>query len=177
MRAIYTVGHSNRSMAELADLLEAHGVKELVDIRTIRRSRANPQFGEARLRAGLARRGIRYHASPELGGRRRKAERPPRHANDAWQHPAFRNYADYAETAAFRAGLAALIARAKRRQVAIMCSEAVWWRCHRRIVTDHLLAHHVPVFHLMSQRAATEATPTPFAVIRRGRVHYPASRQ
>jgi uncharacterized protein (DUF488 family) len=111
---------------------------------------------------------------PALGGRRPKANPPPKHANDAWEHRAFRNFADHAESAEFRAGLAVLIALAKRRTVAIMCSEAVWWRCHRRIVTDHLLAHHVPVVHLMSQRATTVATPTPFAVIRRGRVHYPA---
>ncbi len=173
MNPIFTIGHSTRTVAELVAILRAHGVAELVDIRSIRRSRTNPQFDEARLRAALARRGIRYHVSAALGGRRGKAKPPPRHANDAWQHAAFRNFADYAETAEFRAGLADLIARGKRRPVAIMCAEAVWWRCHRRIVADHLLAHRVPVLHLMSERAATEATPTPFAVIHRGRVHYP----
>jgi uncharacterized protein (DUF488 family) len=174
VRAVYTIGHSTRSVAELVAILRAHGVDELVDIRTIRRSRANPQFGEARLRAALARRGVSYRVIAALGGRRGKPKQPPRLANDAWQHSAFRNYADYAETPEFRAGLAELMAEAKRQTVAIMCAEAVWWRCHRRIVADHLIAHHVPVLHLMSEHAATVATPTPFAVIRRDRVHYPA---
>jgi uncharacterized protein (DUF488 family) len=173
---IYTVGHSTRTLAELGAMLTAHGVDTLVDLRSIRRSRTNPQFNEARLSSYLARKAIRYRVIPPLGGRRPKAKPPPKHANDAWQNSAFRNFADHAETAEFRAGLAELIALAKQHTVAIMCSEAVWWRCHRRIVTDHLLAHRVPVVHLMSQRATTVATPTPFAVIRRGRVHYPAAR-
>jgi uncharacterized protein (DUF488 family) len=172
---IYTVGHSTRTLAELGAILRAHAIDELVDVRSIRRSRTNPQFNEARLRAYLGRHDIRYRVIPALGGRRPKPRTPPKYMNDAWQHRAFRNYADHAETAEFREGLAKLIALAKRRRVAIMCSEAVWWRCHRRIITDHLLAHHVPVVHLMSQRASTVATPTPFAVIRRGRVHYPAT--
>jgi len=171
---IYTIGHSTRTLAELGQILRAHGVDTLVDVRSIRRSRTNPQFNEAKLRAYLARIGIGYRVIAELGGRRPKAKVPPKHANDAWQNQAFRNFADHAETAAFRAGLAKLMVLGKQHTVAIMCSEAVWWRCHRRIIADHLMAHHVPVVHLMSQRAATEATPTPFAVIRRGRVHYPA---
>jgi uncharacterized protein (DUF488 family) len=174
-RPIYTVGHSTRTLAELRAILRAHAIDELVDVRSIRRSRTNPQFNEARLRADLARHDIRYRAIPALGGRRPKANPPSKFMNDGWQHRAFRNYADYAETAEFREGLAELIALGKRHTVAIMCSEAVWWRCHRRIIADHLLAHHVPVVHVMSQTAATTATPTPFAVVRRGRVHYPAT--
>jgi uncharacterized protein (DUF488 family) len=173
-RPIFTVGHSTRTLAELGAILRAHGVELLVDVRSIRRSRTNPQFNEAKLRAYLARIEIGYRVIAELGGRRSKAKPPPKHANDAWQNSAFRNFADHAESAAFRAGLAKLLALGKQRSVAIMCSEAVWWRCHRRIIADHLMAHHVPVVHLMSQRAATDATPTQFAVIRRGRVHYPA---
>lgn len=177
MQTIYTVGHSTRTQVELAAILTPRDIDLVVDIRSIRRSRTNPQFDEARLPAFLARRGIGYRAIDALGGRRPKAKPPPKHPNDAWEHSAFRNYADYAETAEFRAGLAELMQLAAQHTVAIMCSEAVWWRCHRRIVADHLLAHHVRVVHLMSQRAETLAVATPFAVIRRGRVHYPAPRR
>ena len=173
---IFTVGHSTHSLAELAEILEAHGVRQLVDIRSIRRSRANPQFEAAALARGLRRRGIAYTAIEALGGRRPKANPPPALPDDAWQHSSFRNYADYAQTPAFRAGLAELLALAKLAPTAIMCAEAVWWRCHRRIVADHLLARGVPVVHLMSATKADPATPTPFAVLARGRVHYPAAR-
>jgi uncharacterized protein (DUF488 family) len=175
-RPIYTVGHSTRTLAELGAILVACDVDALVDLRSIRRSRTNPQFNEARLRAYLARKGIGYHVIAALGGRRAKVKPPLKQPNDAWQHVGFRNFADHAESAGFRAGLAELIALAKQHTVAIMCSEAVWWRCHRRIVADHLIAHRVPVVHLMSQRSQAVATPTPFAVIRRGRVHYRAAR-
>ena len=174
---IYTVGHSTRTIDELAALLRAHGVKLLVDIRSIRRSRTNPQFNADRIGRSLKARGLRYRAIEALGGRRSKAKQPPTLANDAWQVAAFRNYADYALTAEFRAGLAELLALAKRAPAAIMCAEAVWWRCHRRIVADHLLAKRVHVIHLMSETKAEPATLTPFATIARGRVHYPARRR
>ena len=170
---IYTVGHSTHSLADFAALLEAHGVRQLVDIRSIRRSRANPQFEAGALARGLRRRGIAYEALEALGGRRPKANPPPALPDDAWEHASFRNYADYAQSPAFRAGLAELLALAKRAPTAIMCAEAVWWRCHRRIVADHLLARGVPVVHLMSATKAEPATLTPFAVVARGRVHYP----
>jgi uncharacterized protein (DUF488 family) len=165
---VYTIGHSTRTRAELLALLRSHGVRTLADIRSIRRSRSNPQFNESALRRAL---GSRYVVIPELGGRRGKADPPPRLANDAWDHASFRNYADYALTAPFRAGLAHLLAVPG--PVAIMCAEAVWWRCHRRIVADHLLARRVPVAHILSDRPAAPATLTPFAAIARGRVHYP----
>jgi uncharacterized protein (DUF488 family) len=168
MVQVYTIGHSTRTLTELRALLRAHGVRTLVDIRSIRRSRTNPQFDEAALREALGR---RYVVIEELGGRRGKARPPPRLANDAWDHASFRNYADHALTAAFRAGLTRLLALPG--PVAIMCAEAVWWRCHRRIVADHLLARRVAVAHIMSERGAAPATLTPFARIARGRVHYP----
>lgn len=165
---VFTIGHSTRTVDELLALLRAHGVRTLADIRSIRRSRANPQFDEAALRRALGR---RYVVIEELGGRRGKPGRPPRLANDAWEHTSFRNYADHALTPEFRAGLARLLRLPG--PVAIMCAEAVWWRCHRRIVADHLLARRVPVAHIMSERAAVPATLTPFAAVTRGRVHYP----
>lgn len=171
--AICTIGHSTRTIAELVAILRAHGVTLVADIRTIRRSRANPQFEEARLARALAKAGIAYQVIPELGGRRGKPAKPPALANDAWEHASFRNYADHALTAEFRAGLRALLALRRDHRVAMMCAEAVWWRCHRRIVADHLLARGVPVEHLMSERIATPATLTPFATITHGRVHYP----
>jgi uncharacterized protein (DUF488 family) len=170
---IYTVGHSTRPFDELVEILARHGVTQLVDIRSIRRSRHNPQFEERNLARRMPRRGIVYLALPALGGRRKKAAPPPRRSNAAWQHSAFRNFADYALSEEFRAGLAELRVLAKRRPTAIMCAEAPWWRCHRRIVADHLLARHVRVVHLMTKTRAEPASLTPFAVIVRGSVHYP----
>jgi uncharacterized protein (DUF488 family) len=154
-------------------VLASHGVRQLVDIRTIRRSRTNPQFNEARLARMLPRRGIAYVALPELGGRRPKAKRPPARSNEVWQNTAFRNYADYASTRPFRAGLARLRALAKQTPSAIMCAEAPWWRCHRRIVADHLLARGVQVVHLMTKTRTEPAKLTSFAKVARGSVYYP----
>lgn len=170
---IWTVGHSTRTVAELAAVVKAHGVEEIVDIRSIRRSRANPQFNEARIAAALDRRDVAYRVDEALGGRRGKAKKPPALANDAWENASFKNYADYALTAEFRAGLVALVREARKVPSAIMCAEAVWWRCHRRIVADHLIARGIEVRHIMSETSAPEATLTPFAKIVRGRVHYP----
>jgi uncharacterized protein (DUF488 family) len=170
---VWTVGHSTRTVAELAAVVKAHGVEQIVDIRTIRRSRANPQFNEGRIAAALARRGVGYRIEAALGGRRGKAKRPPALANDAWDNASFRNYADYAQTAEFRAGLVALVREARKVPTAIMCAEAVWWRCHRRIVADFLIARRIEVHHIMSETSAPEAELTPFAKIVRGRVHYP----
>jgi uncharacterized protein (DUF488 family) len=170
---IWTVGHSTHSVAELAAIVKAHGVEQIVDIRTIRRSRANPQFNEAVIGKALAKKSVGYRIDEALGGRRGKAKVPPKLANDAWENASFKNYADYALTAEFRAGLAELVKLAKQTPTAIMCAEAVWWRCHRRIVADWLLARKVEVLHIMSETSAPEATLTPFAKIVRGRVHYP----
>ena len=172
-RPVYTIGHSTRSLDELAEMLQAYGIAQLADIRSIRRSRHNPQFEEQTLARALTRRGITYIALPALGGRRAKAKRPPRRSNAAWQHSAFRNFADYATTAAFRTGLAELRALAAKKPTAIMCAEAPWWRCHRRIVADHLLARGVPVVHVMTKTRAVPAGVTPFAVVTRGSVSYP----
>jgi uncharacterized protein (DUF488 family) len=170
---VYTIGHSTRSFDELVEVLASHGVAQLADIRSIRRSRTNPQFDEAKLARMLPRRGIAYVALPALGGRRGKAPKPPRKSNAGWQLPAFRNYADYALTAPFRAGIAELLALAAHAPTAIMCAEAPWWRCHRRIVADHQLARSVPVVHQMTRSRAEPAKPTDFAVLGRGTVHYP----
>jgi uncharacterized protein (DUF488 family) len=174
-RTLYTIGHSTRSAAELIAILRAFGVVHLVDIRSIPRSRTNPQFNLDTLPATLRRAKIGYTHLAELGGRRSKSRLVDPSLNAGWEKAPFHNYADYAETAEFRQGLSALLALAQRETCAVMCAEAVWWRCHRRILTDHVLAHGVPVVHLFSATKAEPASLTPFAVVgARGTISYPA---
>ena len=172
-KPIFTIGHSTRTLAELVEILRANDVRCLVDVRTIRGSRRNPQYAEASLRRSLTRRKIRYIAMPGLGGRRPARKERDERRNAAWENASFRNYADYADTKEFREALDELVALSKTCTPAIMCAEAVWWRCHRRIIADHLIARGVPVIHLMTKTRSEPATMTPFAV-RRGRtVDYP----
>jgi uncharacterized protein (DUF488 family) len=175
-RTLYTIGHSRRSADELVDMLRAAAVTLLIDIRKIPRSRTNPQFNEDVLPHTLAAHGIGYVRLVALGGRRAK-QRESTGENEGWQVAAFRNYADYANGAEFQAGLRELLALASKQACAMMCAEAVWWRCHRRIVTDHALARGVPVVHLMSPTKSEPAKLTPFARIgERGRVTYPSAK-
>ena len=174
-RTLYTIGHSTRSAQELIDILHAFHVTRLVDIRSIPRSRTNPQFNLDVLPDTLLDAGITYVLLAALGGRRAKQKGATTGANAGWELTAFRNYADYAGTAPFREGLRNLLDMASRETCAIMCAEAVWWRCHRRIVTDHVLAHGVPVVHLFTQTKGEPASLTPFAVIgTSASVYYPA---
>ena len=175
-RALYTIGHSTRSAGELVEILRAFGVTRLVDIRSIPRSRTHPQFNLDVLPATLHRVEIAYVHLASLGGRRTKSQRLEEGANAGWERRPFHNYADYAETAPFREGLRDLLEMASRETCAIMCAEAVWWRCHRRIVADHVLAHGVPVVHVFSREKSEAASLTPFAIVgARGRVSYPAT--
>ncbi len=172
---LYTIGHSTRSADELVGILHAWGVTRVVDIRTIPRSRTNPQFNGDVLPQTLSAVGIAYVALPSLGGLRGKSKTVDATANAGWQQSAFRNYADYAETAPFREGLRELLDMVLHEACAIMCAEAVWWRCHRRIVADQAIAHGVRVVHLFSREKGEPASLTPFAVVRPGgRVSYPA---
>lgn len=164
---LYTIGHSARTYAELVAVLRAWEVTSLVDIRHFTRSRANPQFNAAALRRKLPRSGIGYVELPALGGRRGRDKDAAPDRNAGWTHPAFKNYADYAETPAFQAGLAELLARAGNETCAIMCAEAVWWRCHRRIVADYAITRGARVFHIFTERKAERATRTPFARVDR----------
>jgi len=174
-RTLYTIGHSTRSAAELVEILRAFEVTRLVDIRSIPRSRTNPQFNLDVLPATLHTAEIAYAHLASLGGRRTKSQRIEESANAGWERRPFHNYADYAETAPFREGLRELLEMASRETCAIMCAEAVWWRCHRRIVADHALANGVPVVHVFSREKSEPASLTPFAVVgARGRVSYPA---
>lgn len=166
-RPLYTIGHSNRTFDELVSVLHAWDVKVLVDIRHFTRSRANPQFNATALRRKLPRAGIAYVEMPTLGGRRGRSKTVPPERNAGWEHPAFKNYADYALTPEFRAALADLLAQARRRTSAIMCAEVLWWRCHRRIVADYVLLAGVPVIHLFTETKSERARRTPFARIDR----------
>jgi uncharacterized protein (DUF488 family) len=175
---VFTIGHSTRKVAELADLLGQAGVDLLVDVRSVPRSRTNPQFNADALPEPLAGRGIAYRHLRALGGLRGRRKDTGPSPNTMWRNDAFRNYADYAATGAFGAGLAELMALARDRSCAIMCAEAVWWRCHRRIITDYLLAQGVPVQHIMGPGKIEAATLTPGArPLADGTIVYPAPPQ
>ena len=176
VRPLYTVGHSTRPVSALVEILRAAAVTRVVDVRRIRWSRRNPQFDLTVLPSALERAGLEYTHLPALGGRRVRDESAPEGLNAGWENTSFRNYADHARTPSFREALRELLEMASRRTCAIMCAEAVWWRCHRRIVADHVLAHGVPVVHLLTRTTQTAASLTPFAVVDAcGRVTYPAA--
>ena len=159
--AIFTIGHSTRTLAAFVALLQQVDVTLLVDVRSIPRSRTTPQFNGDTLPDSLAVHGIGYRQLRSLGGRRHHRKGAPPSHNLYWRVAAFRNYADYAETEPFRAGLDALRAFAREERCAIMCAEAVWWRCHRRIITDYLLAGGSSVEHIMGPGQVVQATLTP----------------
>lgn len=162
----FTIGHSNRSIEDFIAPLTAEGIGLLVDIRKIPRSRANPQFNEDTFPDALSAAGIAYERIDGLGGRRGKDPTISPEVNGFWTHQSFHNYADYALSADFHAALDHLIDAGHRRRCAIMCSEAVWWRCHRRIVADHLIARGEKVLHIMAPGRTEPAQLTSGAVVR-----------
>jgi uncharacterized protein (DUF488 family) len=185
---IYTIGHSTRSLDEFLELLSAHDIGRVADIRTVPRSRRYPHFAADALRISLPAIGIEYRHFAGLGGLR-KPRRDSR--NSAWRNEGFRGYADYMETAEFRAALTDLIGWAGSRadllgppehhagperpglHTVMMCAEAVWWRCHRQLAADALLARGVEVAHITGPRAATAHKLTDFARVVDGEVRYP----
>lgn len=171
---VYTIGHSTRSQEELISLLTDVGVTSLVDVRSIPRSRTNPQFNSEVLSDALAEAGIGYQHMTALGGRRGAQDLGRPSPNGLWREAAFRNYADYALSPAFATALDELKELARDRRCAIMCAEAVWWRCHRRIVTDYLLAAGLEVRHILGPGKIQPARLTPGALPQAdGSVHYP----
>jgi uncharacterized protein (DUF488 family) len=160
--ALYTIGHSTRPIEELIGLLEDAGVELLVDVRTVPGSRRNPQFGRDALAAALSARGIEYRHEPALGGFRKPAADSP---NGGWEIEAFRGYADYMATPAFAEALARLQELARERCTCIMCAEAQWWRCHRRLIADALTVRGWRVLHLGLRAQPIEHELTPFAVV------------
>ena len=169
---VYTVGHSTRPMDEFVDLLRLGRVERVVDIRTVPKSRRNPQYGEETLPGALGERQIGYERIASLGGLRGRSPDVPPETNALWRNASFHNYADHALGPDFEEGLEELLRLADERRCAMMCAEAVWWRCHRRIVADHLLARGREVLHLMDGRVVP-ATMTPGARVRGGKVIYP----
>ena len=171
----FTIGHSDRSLEEFLGLLRGARVDLVADVRRMPRSRANPQFNEDTLPGALAAFGIRYEHMAALGGLRGRSRAAASDINGFWTNESFHAYADYALTPPFRAGLARLRDAGHELRCAIMCAEAVWWRCHRRIVADHLIAAGEAVFHIMRPGDPEPARLTPGAVVRPdGTIVYPA---
>jgi uncharacterized protein (DUF488 family) len=171
MRSIFTIGHSTRPIEEFVAMLEAHGVRKLIDIRTVPRSRTNPQFNRDALPGSLERAGIAYLHMPALGGLRRpKADSQ----NTGWRNTSFRGYADYMQTGEFSAAIEELIELGREDQIAIMCAEAVPWRCHRSLVADALTARGVSTEHIMAATRRQPHTITSFAKVTDTSVTYPA---
>lgn len=172
---IWTVGHSTHSFMELVAVLARYEIEAVADVRRYPGSRRLPHFGEAELREHLAREGIEYEWLPGLGGRRgRKGVNSDDPTVAGWRHPAFRAYAVHLASEEFRAGLEALIDRAERQRTAIMCSEVLWWRCHRRLIADVLTARGARVVHIFSAEKSQPHALRPPARLVDGRLEYPA---
>jgi uncharacterized protein (DUF488 family) len=169
---IWTIGHGTRSLDELVELLRAHGVTQLVDVRTIPRSRRNPQFNRETLPESLGAAGIAYAHMPGLGGLRRPR---PDSVNGGWRNQGFRGYADYMQMPEFAKNLEALVALSRRRSTAIMCAETVPWRCHRSLVADALNVRGLPVEHIVSAGPAEPHALTAWAQVEGTTLTYPAS--
>lgn len=170
MKRIYTVGHSTRTAEELLAMLRAFEIDVLADIRTVPRSRTNPQSNSDTFARTLRRAKIEYVHLARLGGlRKARADS----TNTAWRNKSFRGYADYMQTEEFEEGIGELLALANERSVAIMCSEATPWRCHRSLVADALTARELGVEHIMSATKANPHRPTPFAHVEGQHVTYP----
>jgi uncharacterized protein (DUF488 family) len=160
---VFTIGHSTHPIDEFIGLLRQAGIERVVDVRSIPRSRTNPQFNSDALSDSLAAAGIGYTQLHALGGRRGRRRDAGPSPNQLWRNESFRNYADYAMGDAFRSGMQELKSLAARERCAIMCAEALWWRCHRRIISDYLLADGVAVAHVMGAGKIDPATLTPGA--------------
>jgi uncharacterized protein (DUF488 family) len=159
---VWTVGHSTQPLGAFVALLVAHDIAQVADIRTVPRSRRHPQFDTGALARSLPERGVAYVHLPRLGGwRHANADSP----NDAWRNLSFRGYADYAMGEEFADGLAQLREIAAEQRTAMMCSEALWWRCHRRLVADRLLVAGDTVCHIRSDGRLSEHELTPFATV------------
>jgi uncharacterized protein (DUF488 family) len=169
MMKIWTVGHSTRSGEEFVQILRAHEVEVLVDVRTYPGSRRYPQFNKAELADSLNKNQIEYKHEPRLGGRR--TPRPDSH-NTAWRNAQFRGYADHMETEEFKNGVRELLELASSKRVAVMCAEAVWWRCHRSLIADYLKAAGHEVIHIIDEQKTEEHPFTSAARIIDARLSY-----
>jgi uncharacterized protein (DUF488 family) len=171
---VLTVGHSTRTLQDFIHLLQAHGVTRVVDVRTIPRSRHNPQFNADVLPGSLQEAGIGCTHLSELGGLRHTTRNSQ---NLGWRNASFRGFADYMQTPDFEKGLAELIRLAQKERIAVMCAEAVPWTCHRSLISDALLVRGIRAEHIMSATNSRPHTLTPFAKVKGTRILYPAPEQ
>jgi uncharacterized protein (DUF488 family) len=169
---LYTLGHSTRGFEEFVQLLRENGVSTVADIRTVPRSRRNPQFNRETMAEALQPYGIKYRHLESLGGLRRPRPDSP---NTAWENLSFRGFADYILTQQFEEGLRELLGLAGEETTAMMCAEAVPWRCHRSLIADVLTVRGIQVTHILSERRSQAHRLTPFAVVLGSRVLYPGT--
>jgi uncharacterized protein (DUF488 family) len=169
---VFTIGHSTRTTEEFLALLAAHGIERVADVRTIPRSQHNPQFNREALAAAVRRAGIGYIHFKALGGLRHARKDS---INLGWQNMSFRGFADYMQTPEFARAIGRLIGFARKKRIAILCAEAVPWRCHRSLIADALLVRGVAVQHILSGRSARPHTLTPWAKVEGTRITYPAA--
>jgi uncharacterized protein (DUF488 family) len=167
---ILTIGHSTRTLEEFVDLLEAYDVTLVVDVRSVPRSRHNPQFNKETLPSSLKHLGIKYIHMPEIGGLRR-----PKHdsINLAWKNMSFRGYADYMQTTEFTDNLLKILALARENRLALMCAEALPWRCHRSLISDALVVRHVKVEHIISATSLISHQLNEMAQVEGTKITYP----
>ncbi len=166
---IWTIGHSTRAIREFLELLTLNGIEALADVRRFPASRKYPHFNQKELSNSLAKIGVEYLPLPELGGRRQ----PQAHSqNTAWRSDSFRGYADYMETMEFHAGIERLLETARQKRTAIMCAEAVWWRCHRALIADYLKAQGIDVIHIMNEKKNESHPYTSAARLKGGKLSY-----
>lgn len=174
MKTVYTIGHSTREFTDFVSLLREHGIEVLADVRSIPRSRHNPQYEQTTLQEVLPKEGVEYLWLKNLGGRRHTLKNSP---NMGWRNESFRGYADYMQTPEFADAVAELIELASKKRVAIMCAEAVPWRCHRSLVGDALLVRGVEVQDIMAPGKATPHTLTKFAKVVGTTLTYPPAQE
>jgi uncharacterized protein (DUF488 family) len=174
MSIIYTIGHSTKPTAELIKALKNFGITLLIDVRTIPRSRFNPQYNTENLQAALAAQHIGYEHMPGLGGLRRPTKS---NLNKGWRNSSFRGYADYMQSDAFDDNLRKLIEKAKQSTIVIMCAEALPWRCHRSLIADALIAKGLEVHHIMDQTKDNPHELNKMAQIHDGKIQYPGTQQ
>lgn len=166
---IWTIGHSTRDIEEFIGLLTENHIEAVADVRSLPGSRKFPQFNAEKLAESLPAVGVDYVPFKQLGGRRKVRKDSP---HTVWRHPAFRGYADYMDTEDFKKGVDELLDLASKKRTAIMCSEAVWWRCHRSMISDHLKSIGVKVTHIMAPRKTEEHPYTSAAKIVNGKLAY-----
>jgi uncharacterized protein (DUF488 family) len=168
--AIFTIGHSNHPIDKFIEMLLSHKIELIADVRTIPKSRHNPQYNSDALAASLTEQGVEYRHITDLGGLRHARKDSP---NKGWENASFRGFADYMETEKFEKSLIELIEAARKQRTALMCAEAVPWRCHRSLIADALAVRRITVVHIMSKTSLKEHAMTPWAVVKGEGITYP----